>query len=175
LRLAALFLSLGVVSAFADGGAVLLTKQAGPYLVTLFGSPSPLRAGRADLSVLVQNATDKTNVLDAKVAVHLTRRQTDTNSIVAVTLPATHEAATNKMLYAASLNVPSAGDWQVRADIKARAGEASVGAAIRVLPPEPPIVTYWPYFLVIPVVVFLFALNQRLKRARSAVRRRGPA
>jgi len=30
----------------ADGGAVLTQEVVGPYRVTLFGSPSPLRAGR---------------------------------------------------------------------------------------------------------------------------------
>ena len=164
LKFVALLL-LGSRMAFADGGAVLLAKQAGPYLLTLFGSPSPLRAGRADLSVLVQKAEDKSNVLDAKVALHLTK--TEEGRIVEFTVPATHDTATNKLLYAASLNVPSAGEWRIRADVRANGSEAWIESAIRVLEPEPPVLTYWPYFLVVPAVVFLFSVNQWLKRRRS--------
>ncbi len=173
MKFALLLLVIAAQAAFADGGAVLLTKEAGPYVLTLFGSPTPLRAGRVDLSVLVQTASDKANVLNAKVALHLAK--TDAGSIVEFTIPATHDAATNKLLYAASLNVPSAGDWRVRVDVKASAGEASVGTAIPVLQSEPPILTYWPYFLAVPVIAILFGLNQWLKRRRSLSRQRGLA
>src|SRR5579884_1996756 len=56
---------------FADGGTLIFTRQAGPFLVTLFGAPEPVRAGPADLSVLVQRASDRTPVLDAQVRLKL--------------------------------------------------------------------------------------------------------
>ena len=40
-------------TAFADGGAVQFRTNAGPYVITVFTSPSPLSAGPADISVLL--------------------------------------------------------------------------------------------------------------------------
>src|SRR5436189_89842 len=73
----------------ADGGAVLLSKEAGPFTITLFGSPNPLRAGKADLSVLVQRQKDKSNVLDAGTMVRLRKREG--GNIVEVAAPATRK------------------------------------------------------------------------------------
>ena len=50
----------------ADGGAVQFRRQTGPVIITLFSAPVPLRAGPADLSVLVQNARDGSPILNAK-------------------------------------------------------------------------------------------------------------
>ena len=50
---------------FADGGIVQFQKQAGPFFVTVFSAPVPLRVGAADLSVMVQKADDRSEVLDA--------------------------------------------------------------------------------------------------------------
>ena len=41
---------------FADGGTVQLRKEAGALLITVFTSPSPLSAGPADVSLLLQTA-----------------------------------------------------------------------------------------------------------------------
>ena len=38
----------------ADGGTVLLHKESPPFVVTVFASPNPPRAGACDISVLVQ-------------------------------------------------------------------------------------------------------------------------
>ncbi len=58
---------------FADGGTVQFQKHAGPFIVTLFSTPVPLRVGAADLSVMLQKAEDRSAVLDAGVAVQLTK------------------------------------------------------------------------------------------------------
>src|SRR5262245_52718855 len=86
----------------ADGGAVRLREQAGAYQVTVFTSPTPLRAGPVDLSVLVQDAATKECVPEARVAVRLTARGTGE----ALECPATSEAATNKLLQAAIFQLP---------------------------------------------------------------------
>src|SRR5947199_7831416 len=85
----------------ADGGAVRLREQAGAYQVTVFTSPTPLRAGPVDVSVLVQDAAGEC-VPEARVAVRLAARGTGE----ALECPATAEAATNKLLRAAVFQLP---------------------------------------------------------------------
>ena len=56
---------------FADGGTIQLRKEAGALLITVFTSPSPLSAGPADISVLLQKRNGLDPVLDADVSMRL--------------------------------------------------------------------------------------------------------
>src|SRR5262245_5830682 len=42
------------ITARADGGAEQFERSAGPFVVTVFTTPSPLRAGLVDISLLIQ-------------------------------------------------------------------------------------------------------------------------
>lgn len=149
----------------ADGGKVQLQKQAGPFLITVFSDPSEVRVGRVDLSVLCQKSEDKSAVLDAKVFLHLTKP--GGAEIVEFTVPASHDAATNKTLYAAHLDLPAAGKWKVKVDVRRDGDEASVTGDLNVLPKQPLLVTYWPFFVLVPLIALLFAINRRLRRGRE--------
>lgn len=149
----------------ADGGKVQLQRQAGPFLITVFSDPSVVRVGRVDLSVLCQKSDDKSTILDAKIFLHLTKP--GGAEIVEFTLPATHQAATNKTLYVAHLDLPTAGKWKVKVDASRGGDEASVTGDLNVLPKEPLLLTYWPFFLVVPLIALLFAINRRLRRGRE--------
>jgi hypothetical protein len=149
----------------ADGGKVQFQRQAGPFLITLFSDPSEVHVGRVDLSVLCQKSDDKSTILDAKVFLHLTKP--GGAEIVEFTLPASHEAATNKTLYAAHLDLPTTGKWKVKVDTRRGSDEASVTGDLNVLPKEPVLVTYWPFFVIVPLIALLFAINRRLKRGRE--------
>jgi FixH len=151
---------------WADGGTVVLQKRSGPFLITLFSDPTPVRVGRADLSVMCQKAEDNSPILDAKVLLHL-RRPSSGNDIVEFTLPAKHDNASNKLLYAAALDLPSPGNWKVNVDVERNGILASVGGSLTVLEKQPAIVTYWPFFIIVPLVALLFAINRRLKRGRE--------
>lgn len=161
----AALIAISAAPLWADGGATLLRTNSGPYVITLFGSPSPLRTGPADLSVMVQNAAGQSAVLDAHVMVRLKKAQG--GDVVEVAAPATHEKATNKLLYAASLTMPSDGVWHVSVDVNQAGKTASVFGEVKVLPPQPPLQRYWPYLLIVPVIALLFALNQALRRRRG--------
>ncbi len=158
---------------FADGGTLVLHKQAGPLTISIFSTPEPLRVGTADLSVMVQRAMDKSEVLDAKVELHLTHSSPD--GIAEVFAPTTHSNATNKLLYAAHLNLPAAGLWRLVAIVDSKNGSAEVAGEVTVEPPQPPILAYWPYFAVLPLILILFAVNQWLKRKRQVNRPRARA
>jgi hypothetical protein len=135
-------------------------------VVTLFGSPSPLRTGPADLSVLLETAGGNDPVLDATVRLLLRHNATQ------VTVPATHTQATNKLLYAALPNLPESGQWQVTVAVERAGIHSEVSGTIEVLPGPPAVLFYWPYFLIVPFVIGLFALNQWLKKREAAGRRR---
>lgn len=148
---------LTVIPLFADGGAVLLHKSAGQFVVTVFGTP---QVGTSDLSVFVQNAQDRNPVLDAEVTLRLG----------GASVRATHEAATNKLLYAANVELSHAGRTHLEVTIE-RAGERVViEGDLDVMPASPPILAYWPYFALVPTAILLFALNQRLKNKRRVSR-----
>lgn len=148
---------LAAAAARGDGGLIRLNESAGPFVVSVFTAPTPLRVGPIDVSVLVQNAVDHAPVLDAEVQVTL--RAAD----IERTTAATHAAATNKLLYAASLDVPEPGRWSLVAEVRAGAHDVAVSCAIDVAPPPPPVVAFWPYLALPGVLIALFAVHQWLK------------
>ncbi len=114
---------------------------------------------------MVQKAKDQSAVLDAGVKLHLARSTRD--QVFEVMVPATRGQATNKMLYAAHVNLPSAGEWRLEAEVTVQGENAEVSGNITVLPAEPPAMAHWPYFALIPAAILAFALNQWLKRKRG--------
>lgn len=104
----------------ADGGTLRLNETAGPYRLSVFTSPSPPRAGRVDVSVLVQDASTGAIVPDAKLSVRIApiERPEVVRSYVA-----THEAATNKLLLAAECELPMAGIWRFEVSLEGLAIE----------------------------------------------------
>src|SRR5690348_13159534 len=98
-----LLLALAPILLYGDGGTLVFKKQAGPLTISIFGSPQPLRVGRADLSVMVQQTNDRSTILDATVKLHLSRSAA--GEISDIFAPATHANATNKLLYAARVNL----------------------------------------------------------------------
>jgi len=154
------------VSLFADGGKVIFQRKAGAFDITLFAAETPVRVGRADLSVMVQTSSTKTPVLDADVRLHLVRREATT--IAEVSAPARHEQATNKLLYAAMIDLNTPGQYRAEIAVQTKTESALVTGDLEVLPPEPPLLAHWPYFVALPIVALLFVLNQRLKLKRRA-------
>ncbi|MGI9069991.1 MAG: hypothetical protein ACR2JB_01345 [Bryobacteraceae bacterium] len=156
-------LCLAARSLSADGGIVQFQKQAGPFFVTVFSAPVPLRVGPADLSVMVQRADDRSEMLDCRAILHLAKAgERD------IEAPATRAQATNKLLYAAAIVFPSPGKWRLTVGIKERDDTVRVNGELAVLPELPPLIAHWPYFALLPVAVALFGLNQWLKARRKA-------
>jgi len=149
--------------AHADGGTVLLTEKRGPLLITVFISPTPLRAGPADISVLVQNAASGEAVLESKVALCLRKpgRQ-------ALRLPATHEAATNKLLQAAQFELPEAGQWHLEVEVESSGTAAVVKGELEAAPPLPRWRELWPWIGWPAVVIGLFGIHRLLGQRRPA-------
>ena len=88
----------------ADGGSVRARQTIGPYTVTVFTAPTPLRVGLADISVFIQHAQSNAAVLDAAVAVKLHAADEPARTLQSA---ATRAAAVNKLLYAAEIDLPA--------------------------------------------------------------------
>ncbi len=145
---------------FADGGAVLSRQESSPFVITVFAAPVPLRSGPIDLTVLVQTRVALEPVLDANVSIRLD----GDSQIVAA---ATRSQAQNKLLYAATLNLPHPGTWKYTVSVKSRAGQVTISGGFQAADPAPPLAAYAFYLGIPPVLIAIFVLHQWLSR-RSA-------
>jgi hypothetical protein len=100
--------------ALADGGTVLSTAERDGYRITVMTSPTPLRAGPVDVSVLVQHGDAGEIVANADVQISLNPDRDDLSSLQST---ATQATATNKLFQAAILTLPEPGRWQISAAV----------------------------------------------------------
>jgi hypothetical protein len=96
--------------ALADGGALRFSGRRGDRQISIFTAPTPLLAGRADVSVLVQDVESGRAITDLSIDVRAEHRD---QPQARVNAPATNEQATNKLLRAAALELSKPGRWHV--------------------------------------------------------------
>lgn len=145
----------------ADSGIVRLSSIQGPYRITVFSEPTPLRAGLVDLSVMVQDAKTEIPVLDATISMYLEHEDEKTSSML---VEATREAATNQLLYSAKFELPESGEWLVQTSVMDHDLESSVEFRFKAGPPLPPILDMWPWFVLPVIALVLMGMNQWLQR-----------
>jgi hypothetical protein len=148
----------------ADSGAVRLSEEKGKYRVTVFTSPTPVRVGLVDISVLVQDAATGEPASGVRVTIKVERRASPG---VVEERPATSEAATNKLYRAAMFELPAPGWYSVEVSVAGALGEAHGHFELEAAEPLPSwlgVVPWvgWPF-----LVVLLFAVHQFLKSSRS--------
>jgi len=162
--------------AFADGGSVIFQRQEGDYLVTVFGLPSPLRAGPVDLSVLVQEAATKEPVLDAQVSISVIPVSTDPLLQGEIWTPpccslkrsddfyvATREQAQNKLMYHAFFPIPASGQWSLGVEVRRKDFAHYFVQTVEVAPPLKPLLAYWPLLALPVLLIGGFALNRAIR------------
>lgn len=120
LGLTLLGLTLAVTApALANGGTVRIARApVGPWLVTVYSSPTPLRTGEVDISTLVQDSTD--TILDVPITVLAEALDT---VAAPIELRATRAQATNKLFKAAKFDVAVPGRWRFRVRVGAPGDE----------------------------------------------------
>jgi hypothetical protein len=143
----------GSSEALADGGALRFSGRRGDLLISVFTTPSPLLAGRADVSVLVQGVESGRAITDLAINVraeHLDRPQ------VRVSAPATNEQATNKLLRAATLELTDPGRWHVDLTVQGVDPEQPIGFDLDVATATFPWLqtTLWIVWPIVPIVLF---------------------
>ncbi|HEY3118252.1 MAG TPA: hypothetical protein VGK54_16030 [Chloroflexota bacterium] len=106
---------------------------AGPYLLTVTTSPTPLRTGLADVSVLVERSDTQNILLDAQVTV---AAEPIVGTTSAALYPATHDQAINKLLYAANVNLTQSGRWQFVVQVTGNLGDATAAFQADVAEPS---------------------------------------
>jgi hypothetical protein len=147
----------------ADGGLLRTRQEAGPFIVTVFTAPEPLRAGPVEVSVLVQSRGGA--VLSGAVVEVVLQSVTAPTELRRAR--ATHEAASNKLAQAAVVDLPAAGQWTLTVSVRSNTGTATVTCVLPVAPAPSRTRLILPWLLVPPGAMALFALHQRLKRQRS--------
>lgn len=113
----------------ANGGTVRISQApVGRYLVTVYSSPTPLRTGEVDVSVLTQDSAQEVRAPTVMVeAKPIALRQGATAE--PIRRQATRAQATNKLFQAAKFDVEAAGEWEFRIAI-ADAGELSFRSTV---------------------------------------------
>jgi len=115
-------LLLAVSPVWANGGTIQVPEQpVGPYLVTVYTSPSPFRAGPVDISVVVFDQ-QRALVNDAQVTV-TTEPLGHAGS--GGSYPATHDQADIKSYYAAKFDLPASGQWRITVDVQGAQGSGT--------------------------------------------------
>jgi hypothetical protein len=165
---------LGTVLSHADGGAIVARRTIDGLGVTVFASPTPLRAGPIDVSVLLQQG--ERPVLDATVELAWRTFSTSspdwlppccTMNSPPQRIPAVQAHSNNKFLYSAIVPVKSSGPSELLITIRHGGGEAVLSCEIDAAPPLPPAVAFWPWLMFPPVAIVAFAIHQTLVRSRQ--------
>jgi hypothetical protein len=166
--LAISLIALGLEAVVGAHGEVLRTRQkAGPFTVSIFTAPEPLRVGPVDVSVLVQSSEG--GVLTDAAVVDLLLESV-TPPIERRRASATRDAASNKLAKAAVVDLPAAGQWTLTVSVGVNADAATVTCLLPVAPAASRTSLIWPWLLVPPVLIALFAAHQTLKHQRSWAR-----
>ncbi len=88
-------------------------------------------------------------------------------------IPAKLNHGENRLLYGALVQVPYSGIWKLKVNIQRNSETENVEAMLKVNAPSPPPLAYWQLFILPPIALFGFILNQRARK--SGVRSSGVA
>ena len=166
-----------------DGGILRLREAQGPFLVTVFSTPEAAAGRLADVSVLVQGSETGKVVLDADVSLTLSppdglaTKQSDglcglpTSTTFLpggmnhpASVRATREQASNKLLYAAPVELNAPGDWKLHVLVYRGTESARFDCRIPVILRSGKLTVVWPFLVLPPLAVLIFAINQWLRR-----------
>jgi len=162
-----LSLLIGTNEVRADGGTLRFYGRRGDRVISVFTTPNPLRVGQADLSFLVQQAESGraiTNVSIEMLAYPLDQPDSRINAV------ATNEAATNKLLRAATLELHRPGRWHVDVSVEGLATTPPIGFEVEVADATVPWLqlSLWVGWPLLPIA--LYAIQQfRLHRISRAI------
>jgi hypothetical protein len=62
------------------------------------------------------------------------------------------------------VNIPAAGRWGLRVVVRRGPDESLVTTELQVAPPAPQLAAIWPYLLLPPLAITVFALHQALRQ-----------
>ena len=150
--------------AAADGGALRLSEEKDGYRIAVFTTPTPLRAGPADISVLVQDAATGEPASGVQASIKVQRHD---GRHEALYQRATTQAATNKLYYAATFDLPEPGWYSVEVSIIGAKKTTNAGFDVEAAEPLPPALTVLPWVGWPLLAIALFVIHQLLVRWKS--------
>lgn len=167
----------------ADSGAVRAQERQGSFIITIFTPAEVSRGLPSDITVMVQSDSGEA-VMDADVELGFVPpvgANFNPNDLVCgsgngvpaglrghtTAFVATHAQAANKLLYGASVVLPGAGNWQLRATIRRGSETLCVSCTLPVSAPPSRLVAVWPCLALPPITVALFACNQWLRNRNA--------
>jgi hypothetical protein len=163
--LVVVFLFQPLAALHADGGTVRFSERRGDYRITVFTSPTPLRAGPVDVSVFVQDAATSEPISDAEITVRALPRE---RPEAAIQQPATTEAATNKLYQSALFDLPDAGWWDVTIIVEGLRELVEVHFQMEADQPLPRVWEMMPWIAWPAVVVLLFFVHKWLVQRKQS-------
>ena len=113
---------------------------------------------------MIQDADGGRPILEAEVTVQLQEQGTDRSPIIT---QATRQNATNKLLYAALVNLPAPGLWELQVTAQYQAQRANVTGMVTAVPPRPTLCSWWLYAALLSVTIGSVALHQWHRRHRG--------
>ena len=156
--------------AWAHGGGTprLTNADVGPYWVSVWTHPDPLRVGKVHLTVAVSEPNTAGGarreagapVLDATVQVQFKPLDHTGETLIA---EATHAGATNKILYEADLELPQIGRWQAEIAVTGPDGSGSALFEAQVSPPAS-FSWNWVGGLGVVALAAIWTIQKRLRR-----------
>jgi hypothetical protein len=157
-------LGAGSSEALADGGDLKFSGRRGDRLISIFTAPTPLLAGRVDMSVLVQDVESGRAITDLSIDVqaeHVDQPQ------ARVSAPATNEQATNKLLRAASLDFNKPGRWHVEVFVQGEDRDQPIAFDLDIAEAKVPWLqtVLWIAWPIVPIG--LFAIHEFRVRRRQ--------
>jgi len=153
---------LALSGADEDQLVLRVQQQAGDLKLTAYTYDQHLDVGENNISVLVQDANGSP-VLDAQIDVSAAREGAAASNV------AGREAdSDNKLLHSAELDLPSAGAWLVRVDVKHGSQSASVAFPARAVVHTPDFDDWWPYFVFPAFGLLLLAIYSRRSHRHQA-------
>lgn len=157
----------------ADGGTLRCVQRLGDWQVSVFTSPTPLRAGPAEINVLVQEQATGQPGPDAPVALELS----EPGMPGVLRVVPTRAAATNKLMQAALVDLTTPGTWRLAVLCDAalpprdgwpRHSDRRLEIDLAVGPPLPQWLAHWPWFCWPLAAVALFACHRMLAGRQKA-------
>ncbi len=129
------------VQAHGGGTPQLINAEAGPYWVSVWTDPDPIRVGEFHVTVAVSEAPKPGSstreagdlVLDAAVLVRAEPVSQNGETLVAA---ATRDNAVNKLFYESDLTLPAEGQWRVDVQVNGTAGAGNAGFDIEASSPS---------------------------------------
>jgi putative membrane protein len=142
-----------------DGDVVRLQGASGPFQVSVFGEPGSLAAGPTDLAVLVQDRNSGGVILGADIDLAVQSAGGRPTTIVR----ATRAESTNKLVEAATVDVPAAGPWNLRVFVRQGSSQGALATTLDVAPPAAENSFNWGYLVALGVGASVFILHRMLR------------